>query len=213
MLKKILTQQLEERVHKAGVRVHHAFAKKALGRNYSRDYSSLDRQGDLNPLISGRTDRDGYLSVPDAMDADLSNIRIAWENNRRVLSVYFGHRSNLVKMSPQIMWYEYGFSGQQSLVSETQGLASGFFRSRGSRRSTAWYWVDRTYLEKFFTIKPFKTFGRYGEGFLFPVGHGVLDIVESRGGSAIAVKSIPRVGMFGKTLISLKSDIAKIISG
>lgn len=211
-LQQILEAQLRQKALGAAKRIHTAFRGKILGTDYSREFGDLDRQGDLSPLIPGKRDRYGHLSVPDAIAADLSGPRISWENNTTI-SVAFGHRPSLVKMSPLIMWYEYGYHGEKSRLNESKTFAPGFFSKKSARRVGAWYWVDAEFMQRFFTKKPFKSYGRYNEGMLFRAGHRVIYYADEYGPGAVKSTGIPRVGMFSRALIGIKAELPNLISG
>lgn len=207
-LKDVLELQLRAIAENSAKKVHEEFKKQILKRNFALEYRSLDKQGDLFPLIPGKRTKNGTISVPDAIAIDVSIPRILWTTPTRI-SVFFGNKSELIKMSPQIMWYEFGYSGQKSLISQTQSKASGFINGSISGNAN-WYWISKKQLQKFFTKKPFKSFGRYDAGLLIKGSDKVFELVEYWGGSPQPVGPIPAVRMYGKAFISLKQELPKI---
>lgn len=201
----VLKAQLDTKVNLAALRINSAYKDKIAKTNFASKYSSLDKQGDLSPLKRGKNYKGKGLSIPDAIEEEFnffgdSNI-IKTQNN---ITIKFGDKRFLVSLSPQILWYEYGYTrGKASLGDEALNYIPPWFKiNRRQIKSSRWFWVSSSRM------------GRFGEGALFPLNHGIIKAAIKNGKQVVeSTKPIPEVAMFRRTLISIIPLLPKLIRG
>jgi hypothetical protein len=199
-----LKKQLDQRVSLATKRINDEFARKITSTDFASKYSGLAKQGDFAPLAGGNYKGRG-LSIPQAIAREMTSLR--GQNISKVgtvTTIGFGLKPFLVQLSPQILWYEYGYiRGQSNKGDEALAFLPGWFKinSKNKVKSSRWTWVAIPGL------------GRQDEGALFPGDSGFVKLAKATGIDTQPSGPIPPVAMYRRTLLAILPRLQQIVRG
>lgn len=193
-----------------GLEYHNKFESSIKNQEYwdIGQKQELESQGDfaltrnlLRPYEGGG----GKSSIPEAIEKDFQfGFNGFWKGTRFIVS--WGNTQKLIDSLPSFMFYEFG-----SLSPLGDNSYLDYPLTKPNLIGDGWFFVSRDQLSNL--KRPFKDFGRYGEGLILS-GKFIDKFSNSTGNSVlsgVSVKPIRPVGMYRNTAMTVLTDTRTII--
>lgn len=203
-LARFLKEELDKRVTIATRRISDEFYNRLTSTNWASRHGDLAKQGDLAPLTPGGDYKGRGSSIPAVMREEANTAKGSNISKFGTTTfIGFGNIPFLVSKSPQILWYEFGYSqGGSSEGDKGLPYIPGWFEvSQKGGGAGQLVWVAQPGI------------GRQGDGALFPIGHGFVRLAKAQGVDVQPSGDIPAVGMYRRTLIGLLPRLPQLIRG